>query len=157
MRHDIASRTPEGEPNACPICGASVVIEPSLPSGDAPCPCCGVLLWFDDSVTPQVPAAAPIARIRRPLAQLLPPRQISFPVAPSPATIPPPDVTLTDVLGELRDLSRRIAETESSPAHPRLIASALASLRDGLRRVFAPSKPLAPALDSSGVSDPWIA
>jgi hypothetical protein len=42
----ISSRTPEGIPNRCPICGADVRIEPSKPSGDAPCPQCGALLWF---------------------------------------------------------------------------------------------------------------
>ncbi len=42
----IASRTPEGEPNRCPLCGNSVILEPSLPLGDAPCPHCGQLLWF---------------------------------------------------------------------------------------------------------------
>ena len=42
----ISSRTPEGSPNHCPICGNQVCIEPSLPVGDAPCPACGSLLWF---------------------------------------------------------------------------------------------------------------
>lgn len=48
----ISSRTPEGQPNHCPICGSEVCIEPSLPladgraCGDAPCPSCGCLLWF---------------------------------------------------------------------------------------------------------------
>jgi hypothetical protein len=41
-----ASRTPEGESNRCPIYGNEVRIEPSRPPGDAPCPCCGHLLWF---------------------------------------------------------------------------------------------------------------
>jgi hypothetical protein len=41
-----ASRTPEGEPNRCPVCGKRVRIEPSRPSGDVPCPHCGHLLWF---------------------------------------------------------------------------------------------------------------
>jgi hypothetical protein len=44
-----ASRTPEGESNQCPICGNEVRIEPSRPPGDAPCPCCGHLLWFSSS------------------------------------------------------------------------------------------------------------
>ena len=42
----ISSRTPEGVPNRCPVCGAVVCVEPSRPSGDAPCPRCGHLLWF---------------------------------------------------------------------------------------------------------------
>jgi acyl carrier protein len=42
----ISSRTPEGWSNRCPVCQAEVRIEPSLPTGDAPCPKCGHLLWF---------------------------------------------------------------------------------------------------------------
>jgi anti-anti-sigma factor len=42
----ISSRTPEGRPNRCPVCGSDIVIEPSNPAGDAPCPACGHLLWF---------------------------------------------------------------------------------------------------------------
>ena len=42
----ISSRTPEGVPNHCPLCGADVCVEPSQPPGDAPCPRCGHLLWF---------------------------------------------------------------------------------------------------------------
>ncbi|HUY90768.1 MAG TPA: acyl carrier protein [Pirellulales bacterium] len=49
MPETISSRTPEGRPNRCPVCGESVCIEPSLPLGDAPCPQCGTLLWFCDS------------------------------------------------------------------------------------------------------------
>ncbi len=41
-----STRTPEGGPNRCPICGHDVRIEPSLPTRDAPCPHCGHLLWF---------------------------------------------------------------------------------------------------------------
>src|SRR2546423_1698186 len=43
---NISSRTPEGEPNHCPVCGSEVRTEPSRPLGDAPCPVCGTLLWF---------------------------------------------------------------------------------------------------------------
>jgi len=42
----ISSRTPEGQPNRCPVCGDFLKIEPSDPAGDAPCPRCGHLLWF---------------------------------------------------------------------------------------------------------------
>jgi hypothetical protein len=42
----ISSRTPEGEPNRCPVCGKTTLIEPSEPVLDAPCPSCGTLLWF---------------------------------------------------------------------------------------------------------------
>ena len=41
-----SSRTPEGWPDRCQLCGNSVRIEPSVPPGDAPCPHCGHLLWF---------------------------------------------------------------------------------------------------------------
>lgn len=40
------SRTPEGGPNRCPVCGHDVLLEPSLASGDATCHNCGRLLWF---------------------------------------------------------------------------------------------------------------
>jgi uncharacterized Zn finger protein (UPF0148 family) len=46
---DVASRTPEGDPNVCPVCGNRLVLEPSRPSGDAPCPSCGCLVWFGPS------------------------------------------------------------------------------------------------------------
>ena len=46
-----SSRTPEGEPNFCPVCGHLVQIEPSRPPGDAPCPYCGHLLWFVEATT----------------------------------------------------------------------------------------------------------
>jgi eukaryotic-like serine/threonine-protein kinase len=45
-----STRTPEGEPNCCPVCGKSLCIEPSRPPGDAPCPHCGHLLWFEPSI-----------------------------------------------------------------------------------------------------------
>jgi hypothetical protein len=40
-----ASRTPEGHYGRCPLCREFVCIEFSDPCGDAPCPCCGGLLW----------------------------------------------------------------------------------------------------------------
>jgi hypothetical protein len=42
-----SSRTPEGQPCRCPVCHREVRIEPSFPTGDAPCPHCGQLLWFE--------------------------------------------------------------------------------------------------------------
>ena len=44
---ELSSRTPEGDPHRCIVCGNSARIDPSRPSGDAPCPSCGALLWFD--------------------------------------------------------------------------------------------------------------
>jgi predicted RNA-binding Zn-ribbon protein involved in translation (DUF1610 family) len=43
----ISSRTPEGRHDRCRVCGADVVVEPSDPAGDAPCPTCGHLIWFN--------------------------------------------------------------------------------------------------------------
>lgn len=40
-----SSRTPEGQPSRCPICGSEFKIEPSRPAGDALCPNCGHLRW----------------------------------------------------------------------------------------------------------------
>jgi hypothetical protein len=45
MTDVISSRTPEGEPFRCPICGLVDRIEASRPPGDAPCPSCGHLIW----------------------------------------------------------------------------------------------------------------
>ena len=42
----ISSRTPEGQPNHCPVCDADVCVDPSPLFGDATCPKCGSLLWF---------------------------------------------------------------------------------------------------------------
>ena len=58
-----ASRTPEGEPNRCPLCGNALGLEPSRPPGDAPCPFCGSLLWFD-SARESDPVKMPNVRIR---------------------------------------------------------------------------------------------
>jgi hypothetical protein len=52
-----SSRTPEGQPNICPVCGKAVQIEPSCPPGDAPCPHCGHLLWFAASSSDEGSAA----------------------------------------------------------------------------------------------------
>jgi hypothetical protein len=42
----VSSRTPEGDPNRCAVCGHRCRVEPSCLSPDAPCPSCGHLLWF---------------------------------------------------------------------------------------------------------------
>lgn len=42
----ISSRTPEGEPIVCGVCGHASAVEPScFPTPDATCPCCGSLVW----------------------------------------------------------------------------------------------------------------
>lgn len=45
----VSSRTPEGHPAECPVCGSAVWIEPSDPAGEAPCSICGTLLWFREA------------------------------------------------------------------------------------------------------------
>jgi hypothetical protein len=57
----ISSRTPEGDPNQCPICGHHARIEPSIDTRDAPCPRCGHLLWFAEH-----PSGPGIERAERP-------------------------------------------------------------------------------------------
>jgi len=43
---NVSSRTPEGEPHECPLCGAISNLEPAFPGGDAVCPACGQLVWW---------------------------------------------------------------------------------------------------------------
>jgi len=40
----VSSRTPEGEPHLCSICGAIVVTDPADPLGNSVCPRCGTWL-----------------------------------------------------------------------------------------------------------------
>ncbi len=42
----ISSRTPEGIPHRCRVCGQVSAVEPSYPGGDSCCPACGELLWW---------------------------------------------------------------------------------------------------------------
>jgi len=43
----ISSRTPEGQPVRCPLCGNEAkIVSSSFPTTDAPCPSCGQLLWL---------------------------------------------------------------------------------------------------------------
>ncbi|MFO0808676.1 MAG: acyl carrier protein [Gemmataceae bacterium] len=42
----VSSRTPEGEPVRCRVCGNVAALEPSDPGGDVICPSCGALAWF---------------------------------------------------------------------------------------------------------------
>ncbi|MCH5374763.1 MAG: hypothetical protein JJ992_12375, partial [Planctomycetes bacterium] len=50
----VSSRTPEGLPSHCPLCGAETNLEFSDPAGDAPCPSCGHLLWKSGQVLEMV-------------------------------------------------------------------------------------------------------
>lgn len=56
----ISSRTPEGDSNRCLICQQRLRIDPTRPPGDAPCPHCGALVWFDEvkKVTLDKPSAS---------------------------------------------------------------------------------------------------
>jgi acyl carrier protein len=42
----ISSRTPDGIPQSCPICGKLSEVTPAYPGGDSCCPSCGQLLWW---------------------------------------------------------------------------------------------------------------
>ena len=46
----VSSRTPEGFPSHCPLCGVLTDIEYSDPLGDAACPNCGHLLLLSTSI-----------------------------------------------------------------------------------------------------------
>ena len=49
--NDISSRTPEGLPNRCTVCGKEVFVDPSEPFLDAPCPMCGnLLVWTPEGL-----------------------------------------------------------------------------------------------------------
>lgn len=48
----ISSRTPEGLPNECAVCGKLVWIAPSQPPGDATCPHCGSAVWYASAPEP---------------------------------------------------------------------------------------------------------
>ena len=50
----ISSRTPEGFPTRCPVCGADANIEFSSGTGDALCPSCGTLLWQSSALLDRV-------------------------------------------------------------------------------------------------------
>ena len=42
---NISTRTPEGYPGECPLCGFRSSLEFPNPGEDAPCPVCGCLIW----------------------------------------------------------------------------------------------------------------
>jgi hypothetical protein len=63
----VSSRTPEGQPAYCPLCGNSVCIEPSGETFDGPCPCCGHLLWLraPGAIPSEAPRQTRVLRIVR--------------------------------------------------------------------------------------------
>ena len=48
------------------MCGTDLKIEPSTPAGDAPCPCCGVLLWFTGEELGDVQVIKPTGNLLHP-------------------------------------------------------------------------------------------
>lgn len=46
----ISTRTPEGLPSRCPLCGAEARLEYAVTGDDAPCPECGYLLWKSEQL-----------------------------------------------------------------------------------------------------------
>lgn len=57
-----SSRTPEGEPRRCPVCGTETRIDPSESPGDAPCPACGHSLWFREISLSEADSQAIVVR-----------------------------------------------------------------------------------------------
>ena len=55
----ISSRTPEGLPHRCPICGKAAALDPSYPDGDSICPSCGHLLWWFRDRISQIKGVSP--------------------------------------------------------------------------------------------------
>jgi hypothetical protein len=69
---NISSRTPEGDPNRCPVCGVDSRLDPSRPPGDAPCPACGCLLWFPPASVRSSPVLTATTAGFEPNGELLP-------------------------------------------------------------------------------------
>jgi hypothetical protein len=59
---NVSSRTPEGSPHRCPICGRDARLDRCLPLGDTICPGCGSLI----SAESQTPESFELADIDRP-------------------------------------------------------------------------------------------
>jgi len=89
----ISSRTPEGLPSRCPLCGADAAVEFSEPGGDAPCPSCGRLLWR---------SAELLERVRERLAEALG-------VAPEEVTV---ETSLADLGADSLDVAEVVMDLE---------------------------------------------
>jgi hypothetical protein len=51
----VSSRTPEGEPARCPVCGTEAAVVPSaFPIHDVPCSACGHLLVLPEAVVREI-------------------------------------------------------------------------------------------------------
>lgn len=158
MNNDGATLTPGGIPSRCPICGELAVVLPSFPAGDAPCPRCGCLMW------PEPPRPRPTSR--RSIAPKTPrsfviPLSAFIPGSNKPQQPPSPGGAyqgraLVDLMGELTELRRRIADAEADRRGVGRLGSFLAAVLRRLRWVFRTRKPRPRVLDASGVSDRWI-
>jgi hypothetical protein len=147
-----ASRTPEGVPATCTICGETFDIEPSFPSGDAPCPRCGCLIWVDERPRPLIGLKTALARVGVTLAESM--NELRARAARGPAQAEA-QVTLAEIMNELEALRSRI-EAAREVRHRR----GFRRLFDGLRAMFVGSigrqKAHSGVIETSGVSDPWI-
>jgi hypothetical protein len=47
-----SSRTPDGQPVRCPVCGAQSTVLVSTPPGDSVCPACGSHIWVPWHIRP---------------------------------------------------------------------------------------------------------
>jgi len=61
----ISSRTPDGQPDRCHVCGSEIKLEPSDPAADAPCVRCGHLVWFTWEDLGDIEVIKPIEHVLR--------------------------------------------------------------------------------------------
>jgi acyl carrier protein len=108
MADIISSRTPEGQPNRCPLCGAAVAVEPSQPAGDAPCPHCGTLLWFIQS--PEGPRFYDRNRIEQLREHLQ--RRLAEQLGVEPEKLDLETLSTTDLAADSLDMVELVMELE---------------------------------------------
>ena len=115
---NISSRTPEGFPSECPLCGATTNLEFSEPSGDAVCPNCGVLVWFSSKT---------LSAIQRQFADLLD-------VAVDRITA---DTTLADLGADSLDMVELVMELEKDfgVSIPDDVAQQIRTVGDAIRYI----------------------
>jgi hypothetical protein len=141
MSAAVPTRTPEGVPGHCPVCGDSVWVEPSWPTGDAPCPRCGSLVWFTNRAEGFEGDVAAGTRRRALVGVAAGARRHAL---------------ITDWLAVRRvrrgDHARRRHPGPASHARPgpvaRLVSRVLSSLR--------PARAAAGVSDYGNVGDPWL-
>ena len=115
---NVSSRTPEGFPSECPLCGASTNLEFSQPPGDAVCPNCGSLVWL---------SAKLLSAIQRQFVELLD-------VAVNRITA---DTTLADLGADSLDLVELIMELEEDfdISIPDDVAQRIRTVGDAIRYI----------------------